>query len=143
MELDQLRFAPDEYAMRLAQFRTHSHNVRDTYFTWLKEPKNMSLADKARAKAANLRNSTNKPNAEKKSAQTTETRRHSKRERHSNQDTEKLRAKVLEMRKKDMGFAEIADKLNISDSYAWVLAKNYKYDPDKAKKSKKTNKKAA
>jgi DNA invertase Pin-like site-specific DNA recombinase len=48
-----------------------------------------------------------------------------------------LRPKILAMEKSGKSLSEIASELELSNSYVWVIARNYKYDPDTATPKKK------
>jgi DNA invertase Pin-like site-specific DNA recombinase len=48
-----------------------------------------------------------------------------------------LRPKILAMEKSGKSLSAIAEELGLSNSYVWVIARNYKYDPDNPKVPKK------
>ena len=54
---------------------------------------------------------------------------------------DELRPKILAMEKSGKSLTAIAEDLGLSTSYVWVIARNYKYDPDASAKKKKAPKK--
>lgn len=51
---------------------------------------------------------------------------------------DELRPKILAMEKAGQSLSEIAKELGLSNSYVWVIARSYKYDPDSATPKKKS-----
>lgn len=61
-----------------------------------------------------------------------------KNEKQGRMDT--LRPKILAMEKAGKSLTQIAKELKLSNSYVWVIARKYVFDPEKAKKrTRKTN----
>jgi len=98
----------------------------------------MGIAEIAAAKAAKLRAEKGEKPAVKNSPKKEDknmahrsakkaTKKAAKGSTKHSADVSKLRDKVNAMRKQGKGFGEIAKQLKISDSYAWVLHHNYKY----------------
>lgn len=104
----------------------------------------MGVAEMLKAKAAKLRAAKNSPKpAQAENTKKGETIKRSakkstsKKPTQNRKDTAALKEKVKKMSKSGKNLREISEELGISDSYAWVILKDYKYDPNKKRKAKK------
>lgn len=127
MRIGDLKHAPDEYAMRLAQGRTDSHRTRDVYFNWFQE-EHMSLAEKAKAKAAALRaakKSGNKTVAAKSSK--TDKKVSAKKEKSTRVQIKDAKGKVVTGRDNSFVCPECKAEITGPWSYKQHLVKQHNY----------------
>ena len=55
MQIEELKWIPDQYAIRSAQGRTHNRRTRNVDYVWFAEESNMSLAEVLKKKAAAMK----------------------------------------------------------------------------------------
>ena len=139
MLIEQLRgytdSAKDEYAMRLAQQRTFSHVTRSTNYTSFKEDP-MSLAEKAKAKAAALRakKSTDNKKPAAKAAKSTAKKTSSKKEstRQPRTQIKDKKGHVVTGRDNTFTCVECGNEITGPWSYKTHLVKQHGYSRKKA-----------